>query len=389
MLTGKPRSMRLLNKRIVYDLIKRKNATTRPEICIATDLKPPTVKSVIEDLLDDGLIKCIGKGESAPKGGPCPDVYSVNDNRWYFVGFDVNMSEITAVVVNLSGDIVAEEYMPFNHQNGEQLEDALCTITKSLLSAACIQMDLVSEISISFAALVDANQKKVSAAAGDKMYAFDINQFREVLGCSDKIKISVENDINAIIMGMLYLSEELKNEKHIICIGVRGGVGMSVVIDGKVYRGRDGQVGRVSEFPNAMGESRMIEHINKMIAGNMFSTIDKPIENRKALHDAFMDNNEIKAAVYDCYKQLGLFIAECILMLNPSAVILTGHILNMDAGLYKAAVDSCEQHLQDTFANIKGMRSRPIYLHAKMDRFSVAHYAALQVMDEFYNLLYM
>jgi len=381
--------MRRLNKRIVYDLIKRKKATTRPEICAATDLKPPTVKSVIEDLLDDGLIKCIGKGESAPKGGPCPDIYSINNSKWYFIGFDVNMSEITAVVVDLSGCIVAEQHMPFNHQNGENLEDVLCKMTKCLLRAADIHLDSVSKISISFAALVDDKQEKVSASTGNKMYEFNIKQLRDALNCGDRIKISLENDMNAIVMGMLCLDEELQNKKHIICVGVRGGVGMSVVINSSVYRGRDGQVGSVSELPNAMGESRMIEHINKMITSKKFTSITKPIENRNAFHDAFKNNNEVKGAVYDCFNQLGVFVAESILLLNPSAVILTGHLLNMDAGLYKAAVDSCERYLQESFSNIKGTRSRPMYIHAKMDRFSVAHYAALKVMNEFYSLLQM
>jgi len=86
---------------------------------------------------------------------------------------------------------------------------------------------------------------------------------------------------------------------------------------------------------------------------------------------------------------LGKFAAEKVLLLNPGAVILAGQMFDLDKGLYNTVVESCEGYLQNSFSDIKGVNSHPIYLQANMNRFSVAHYSALQVMNEFYGLFYI
>ena len=381
MITGKPQAMRKMNKRIVYDLIKKNKTITRPEICEITGLKPPTVKNVIESLLSDEAIARVGKGSSAPGGGPRPDIYTLNNKKWYFIGADISIFGAAAVVIDLNGDLICQLYAPVDESGADKMVDILCGIIHKMLKTASIASAQIAEICVSFAAFVDLQKQSVSSTTHEIMYEFDIQQFRAALGYEEYIRISFENDINAIAMGVMCVSEEIKNEKHLICVGIRNGVGFSVIIDGKVYRGHDGMVGAIGDLPLVYGEAPIIERVNQEFTRRIVDKWD--------LFNMLGTNDEVRRIVYDCIRHLGRRVAEVIMLLNPDGVIITGQILDMEAGLYDALVDSCECRLREEFSTVKGAVPRPNYRQVKMERFSLAYYAALHVMNDFSDLIEM
>ena len=379
MVTGQPQAMRKLNKRIVYDLITKNKTVTRPEICAVTGLKPPTIKNIIESLISDEIIVCSGKGNSAPGGGPRPDIYMLNSKKWYFIGADISIFGVAAVIIDLRGDMVSELYAPVDESGSDKMVDVLCGIIHKMLKSAAIDSSQVAEICVSFAAFVDLQKQRISSSPHEIMYVFDIQQFRAMLGFGEHIKISLENDINAIAMGVMCISEEIRNDKHFVCVGIRNGVGVSVIIDGKVYRGHDGMVGAIGDLPLVYGEAPIINQINQVFYRRIIDKWD--------LFETMGKNDEVKSIVYECIRHLGKEIAEVVMLLNPDGVIFTGQILDMDVGLYEALVDSCEQHLQQEFSVVKGARPHPNYHQVKMDRFSLAYYSAIHVMNDFCSLI--
>ena len=52
-------------------------------------------------------------------------------------------------------------------------------------------------------------------------------------------RVSIDNDTRAMIYGE-YMQGVVKGEKNIIFINVSWGLGMGIIIDGKIYKGKSG-----------------------------------------------------------------------------------------------------------------------------------------------------
>ena len=73
--------------------------------------------------------------------------------------------------------------------------------------------------------------------------------------------MSIDNDTRAMIYGE-YMQGAVKGEKNIILINVSWGLGMGIIIDGKLYKGKSGFSG---EFGHNYGyENEIICHCGKI-----------------------------------------------------------------------------------------------------------------------------
>jgi predicted NBD/HSP70 family sugar kinase len=83
------------NKYNVYRCLIRKGPINRAAIAKLTDLSIPTVMSIIDDLLQKGIIKSIGKGESS--GGKPPEMLEIVPERFYYIGVDIGRTTVRIV----------------------------------------------------------------------------------------------------------------------------------------------------------------------------------------------------------------------------------------------------------------------------------------------------
>src|SRR2546421_8037023 len=70
--------MRELNRSLVLDLIKQRSPISRATIAKATDLAKPTVSAIVDDLVQEGLVREIGMGQPTVGGGRPPGLLGVN-----------------------------------------------------------------------------------------------------------------------------------------------------------------------------------------------------------------------------------------------------------------------------------------------------------------------
>ena len=93
------------------------------------------------------------------------------------------------------------------------------------------------------------------------IFNFDERPLTDVI--SEKVggyRVSIDNDTRAMIYGE-YMQGVVKGEKNIIFINVSWGLGMGIIIDGKIYKGKSGFSG---EFGHNFGyENEIICHCGK------------------------------------------------------------------------------------------------------------------------------
>ena len=95
------------NRQIIYNYIRERGSVSKQEIVVDMQLSLPTVTSNLEFLKKQGLIDTSGKIKNT--GGRNATAFSYINNARMAIGVDITANHITAVAVNLSGDIVCME----------------------------------------------------------------------------------------------------------------------------------------------------------------------------------------------------------------------------------------------------------------------------------------
>ncbi|MEG1916105.1 MAG: ROK family protein, partial [Muribaculaceae bacterium] len=166
---------------------------------------------------------------------------------------------------------------------------------------------------------------------------------------SEKIgySVSIENDTRAMTYGE-YLNGNVKGEKNIIFVNISWGLGIGIIIDGKIYNGKSGFAGEFGHFPAY--ENEIICHCGKKgcleteTAGSalhrkLFDRINKGessiLSTKMKGENSSIDLEDIIAAVNQedilCIEiveeigyELGKYIAGLINIFNPELVIIGG-----------------------------------------------------------------
>ena len=176
------------------------------------------------------------------------------------------------------------------------------------------------------------------------IFNFDERPLSDII--SEKLggfRVSIDNDTRAMIYGE-YMQGAVKGEKNIILINVSWGLGMGIIIDGKLYKGKSGFSG---EFGHNYGyENEIICHCGKKgcieteVSGSALQRI--LLEHIKNGETSIISNSrknieEIIAAVNKedllCIElveeigvKLGRHVAGLINIFNPELVIIGGDL---------------------------------------------------------------
>ena len=157
------------------------------------------------------------------------------------------------------------------------------------------------------------------------IFNFDERPLTDVI--SEKVggyRVSIDNDTRAMIYGE-YMQGVVKGEKNIIFINVSWGLGMGIIIDGKIYKGKSGFSG---EFGHNFGyENEIICHCGKK------GCIETEVSGA-ALHRILLEhinNDAVNKEDLLCIElveeigvKLGRHVAGLINIFNPELVIIGG-----------------------------------------------------------------
>ena len=223
--------MAVMKKKIITHYIYN-GSSTITDLAREMDLSVPTVTKFIDEMCEEGYINDYGKLETS--GGRHPSLYGLNADSGYFVGVEVRQFSINLGLINFKGDVVQLKMnVPFKAKNTPESLDELCKLIKHFLQKVSVEKDKILNINVNLSGRVNP----------DLGYSYSIFNFDE-------------RPLTDVI------SEKVGGyEKNIIFINVRWGLGMGIIIDGKIYKGKSGFSG---EFGHNFGyENEIICHCGK------------------------------------------------------------------------------------------------------------------------------
>jgi predicted NBD/HSP70 family sugar kinase len=238
---GIPSLLRAINDRSALELLLSEGPLTRTRLGELTGLSKVTAGQLMTRLQERGLVEVIGT-RSAGRG-PSAELYAVRPACSHGVGIDMAPNTVVAAVADVTGEVRGRVTRPAADTDDpvQVVSDAVRAVT----GEAGISMNDVADVVLGTPGVVDPT-------TGDVGYVFDLPRWhrglrdglREELGCA----VTIENDVNlAAIAERAYGAARDVDDMVLLWVG--RGVGLAVVLGGRLHRGATGAAGEVGYLP--------------------------------------------------------------------------------------------------------------------------------------------
>ena len=302
----------------------------------------PTITKIVGELIDEGYLEDMGK--QVTNGGRKPSIYGLNPSAGYFLGIDIRKNDFSIAVTNFKGQIVdLQEDICFTLRNTEESCIELCDMVKEHISKTSIELDKIRACGINLSGRVN-NETGFC-------FTYFLGEDRpigallqEQFGCP----VFVENDSRAMTYGE-YICGVANNEKNMLFLNVAWGLGMGMILDGKLSYGKSGFSGEIGHFPflnndricqcgkrgcletGASGSAMHRSILDKLQQGRSSSLSEKFSNMEEITLDNILEAVEEEdvlaiETVEEVGNILGRAIAGLINIFNPELVVIGGRV---------------------------------------------------------------
>lgn len=328
-----------LKKKILAYFATRETATIA-ELSKEFNISIPKINESVTELIQDELVKDYGKTTSAV--GRKPNTYGLVANAAYFIGVQVGVDNLSISMINMKKDIVSQkDNIPYSLQNNEESLLDICKEINEFISKHSIVKEKILGVGINLTGRINYR-----TGYSYSYFNFYENPLSELFEQNLGIPTFLENDTKALSYAE-FNSSTLADEKDALFVNVDNGIGLGILIDGKLYYGKSGfsgEFGHISIFDNdiickcgkkgcleteASGYA-LIRRVTDEINNGATSILTKKFKKTEdiKLNDiisaAKKDDNLCIESINYIGDKLGRGIASLINIFNPELIIIGG-----------------------------------------------------------------
>lgn len=227
----------LIKRRIISHFIYA-GCTTITDLSKEVGLSVPTVTKFVDEMLKEGYVNDYGKLETS--GGRHPSLYGLNSESGYFVGVAVAVNSLRFALINFKGDVLqVKQNAGFRLENKMECVDRICGEVKDFISGLEVDTDKILNICVGITGRVNPE----TGGSFTKLTCTD-KPLAETLSEKIGINVCIDNDSRAMAYGE-YIMREDKCAKNLIFVNVNWGLGLAIIINGKLYSGMSGFAGEL------------------------------------------------------------------------------------------------------------------------------------------------
>lgn len=232
----------------ILELIRSEVAATRRDLQLSTGLSRITVAQRVDALIEAGLVKEAGEGQSTGGRRPSRLVFDVRRTALAVAAVDTRHS-VTAIT-DLSGTVLERDHLSIDIARGpHEVLDALARSLAELSTRSSVAQLSISGAGVCVPGPVDGRTGR--PAQPPIMPGWDAypvgEHIRDALaGPRFAGPVFVENDANAMAFGEY--SSGYRECPSLCLLKVSTGIGSGLVIGGQVYAGIDGGAGDIGHI---------------------------------------------------------------------------------------------------------------------------------------------
>lgn len=247
--------MKEINRSMILDLVRRKDAISRADIAKELHLSPPTVSKIIDQLISTGWILEIGTGESS--GGRRPLLLQFNAQHGFVIGAWVGDSSLIAAVADLCGNILLKKTQMRRSSPGESgveqakdggpapLEEELIRLLHLTLEEAHVPPEKVLGIGVAVCGITRI--EKGTVVRGRYLPGWEDFPIQQVLETEFNVPVVADGDTFMAVLGEAWKGAG-QGLSHLVRVTLGEGIGCGILIDAKPYRGATGAAGEIGDL---------------------------------------------------------------------------------------------------------------------------------------------
>ena len=221
------------------------NTSTIPDLAKELGLSVPTVTKVVNEMCEAGLVKDHGKIEG--HGGRRPVIYGFNPHSGYFLGLDLKRNAINMGIINFMGEFVALEMnhpLQIAERSSYQTIEEICDIANEFVNESGIPRD-----KIFYGCVVLSGRVNPTTGFSFSTLPSSERPINELFAERLTMPVCIDNDTRAMTYGDYLSGKIVHGERDVLFINLSLGLGMGIVMNGQIYKGRSGYSGELGHMP--------------------------------------------------------------------------------------------------------------------------------------------
>ena len=330
MQTGDHRLLKNINERIVLNLVRLNKIISSSDLVRITGMQPSTIFNILRDLTENSHVLNLGKGDSTEKGGKKPYLWGLNRDALYAIGIDIEIGQLTTVVLDFSSEIVCKKVKKIESSKKlNELVDQIVKAVNEIISEAHIDSGKVLGLGIAVAGIVNSGSGVIVMT--DVLPEVTV-PFLDAVNKVFNFSVFLENNANASVVGEKWIgvAKDSKNCLNVLIEFDKGvsGLGIGLLINEELYRGSSYSAGEINIAMPDLHE--VLLNVRTHLAEGQFlkkydaTTQDLEID---TMIDAAKNGDGVAFSFFTRLgNQIGKNISRIVAAFNPDMLILSGDV---------------------------------------------------------------
>lgn len=350
--------VRQFSRRAVAEALLHQGPISRADLAKSTGLSKQTMSEVMATLESEGFARTAGR--TSGNVGRTAVKYEIAADAAYSLGVDLGGTKLIAAIADLAGEVVAEATEPTDRRGGRFVLQQIHALAARLSTENRIAFDRIRSVVIGSPGVIDP-------ATGSMALVPNIQGLSEldVAGTLTALfghAVTIENDVNLAMLGEAWQGSAQGCENAgFLALGT--GVGLGLIVNGKLARGATGAAGEVAYLPigrdTASPEARNIGAFELEVGAagivrryRAGGGADDALTVREIFARLDAGDAVASAVIDETARTLALAITALYSFLDPEIVVLGGSI-----GIQPQLIERVRRELPVVF-------DRPVHLRA-------------------------
>lgn len=321
--------MRQMNRSLVLNTVRLAGPISRAQISRESGLCAATVSGLVADLIQEDLVFEQEEGDSS--GGRRPVLLSLNPSGGFAIGIKLMEDHLIAALTNLEAKVIDSINVPFNGMDPKAVIAMIVEGVSLLLQNNKISQSKLLGVGVGLAGVVDQDSGLLRLSP---IFGWQGLPFGRMIQERLEVPVFIDNDVNTVTLTERWFGAA-KDFDHFLTVTIGRSVGMGIVTNGRLYRGRGGagEFGHTVVDPEGdqcfCGKRGCLETfvanpflVKKAQRIKRISAKVQTVDDLRAL--AEFGDPEAKAIYKTAGEMLGRGIANLVNIFDPQMIILTG-----------------------------------------------------------------
>jgi len=329
-----------LNKKKILSELYFNGKLSCADLSVKTNKSIPLVTKLLSELVEEGYVTEIGYAQSS--GGRKPLMFSLKKDIMYVISVAMDQFVTRMVLIDMENNFVSQEAkFELNLYESKNSLSVLTEHIESFIQTITISKEKIVGIGIAMPGFVD-----VKKGLNYSLLPSNNESIPEHICKKINLPVFIDNDSSLIALAELKFGT-IGNKKDALVVNIGWGIGLGMIINGKMFRGHNGFAGEFSHIPVFSNDKLcscgkkgcletetsllvIIEKAKKGLAeGRVTMLQQSQINDIEKASDAILsaavtgDQFAVELLSDVSYK-IGKGIATLIHILNPETIILSG-----------------------------------------------------------------